>query len=156
MPGCGLICPFPLQPGFALHHMFLWTLLKHKSLQSSSSFDLHLANTGTFLPVLSFGAHQFIKVLHTELSLLLLCHLVYVLNVKTGIRNRIYEDIYRNCGCCLWLGISWQFPRSISSSGTRAQPGSPKTVLPRFDQRSWFRTNKALKLFAVSLNLYTL
>lgn len=96
-----IIRPFPLQPGFALHYMFLGILLEHKSLQSFSSFDLHPANTGTFLPVLCFGAHQFIKVLHTEPSLLLLYHLVYVLNVKTGIRSWIYEDIYINCGPCL-------------------------------------------------------
>lgn len=93
--------PFPLQSGFALHYVFLWSLLEHKSSQSSSSFDLHLAYTGTFLPRLSFGANQFIKVLNTKPSLLLLYRLLYVLNVKTGVRNLIYEDIYRNCGTCL-------------------------------------------------------
>lgn len=96
-----ILPPFPLQSGFVLHYIFLWSLLEHKSLQSSSSFDLHLANTGTFLPKSSFEAHQFIKVLNTEPSLLLLYHPVYVPNVKTGIRNLIDEDIYRNCGTCL-------------------------------------------------------
>lgn len=85
--------PFPLQSGFALHYTFLWTLLEHKSLQSSSSFDLHLAYRGTFLLRLSFGAHQFIKVLNAEPSLLLLYRLAYVPSVKTGSRNLIYEDI---------------------------------------------------------------
>lgn len=88
-----ILPPFPLQSGFVLHYTFLGSLLEHKSLQSSSSFDLHLAYTGTFLPKLSFGAHQFIKVLNTEPSLLLLYHAVYVPNVKTDIRNLIYEDI---------------------------------------------------------------
>lgn len=109
----------------------LWTLLEHKSLQSSSGFELHLAYTGTFLPRLSFGAHQLIKVLNTEPALLLLYLLVYVLDVKPGIRSLIYEDIYRNCGTCLWLGVSWQFPVRLSPSATRAQPGSPDSSAKR-------------------------
>jgi len=85
---------------------------------------------------LSFREHQLITALNTEPSLLLLYRLVYAPNVKTGIRNLIYEDIYRNCGTCWWLGVGWQFPTRICSSAARAQPGSPQTALPRLNSKS--------------------
>lgn len=81
---------------------------------------------GIFLPRLSFRAHWLITVLNTELSLVLLYCLVYAPNVKSGIRNLIYEDIYRNCGARWWLGVSWQLLIRISLSGQQGPAWQPR------------------------------